>query len=142
MPKHRPLVFLDTNVVLSYLRGELPWLFDEAVVNKLRYAINPVVFQEVVLLLGADHNHPRRLVRVLQRTDMLPIDLETAGAVLPRAKKLRNRALHSNDILIFSSAADCDYLLTSDKFIGALLTHDKPKILTPEEFHREVETSG
>jgi hypothetical protein len=127
-------------VVLSYLRGELPWLFDEAVVNRFGYAINPVVFQEVVLL-GADRKHPRRLERVLQRTDMLPIDLEAAGAMLPRAKKLRNRALHSNDILVFSSATDCDYLLTSDKFIGALLTHEKPKILTPEEFHREVETS-
>src|SRR4051794_21770497 len=49
MAENRPSVFLDTNVVLSYLNGRLPWLFDNNLVRKFRYAINPVVFQEVVL---------------------------------------------------------------------------------------------
>jgi predicted nucleic acid-binding protein len=141
MEKDRPLVFLDTNVVLDYLNGQLPWLFDRAFAERFRYAINPVVFQEVVLGI-ADRKNYRRLERVLQRMDMLPIDINVADAMLPRAKELRNRGLHSNDILIFSSAADCDYLLTSDKSIGGLLTHDRPRprILTPEQFHEEVET--
>ena len=71
---------------------------------------------------------------------MLPIDIKTANTILPRAKELRNRALDSNDILVVSSAADCDYLITSDKFLGALVTRDKPKILSPKEFLREAET--
>lgn len=141
MEKHRPLVFLDTNVVLNYLNGQLPWLFDQALVERFRYAINPVVFQEVVLGI-ADRKHTRSLERILRRIDMLPIDIKAADAMLPRAKELRNIGLHSNDLLIFSSAEDCDYLLTSDKSIGALLAYNRsrPRIITPEEFYEEVET--
>jgi predicted nucleic acid-binding protein len=139
MVTDRPVVFLDSNVVLSYLNGRLAWLFEEPFIGKFRYAINSIVFQEVVLG-GADRKHPRRLNRVLKKTDMLPIDVQAADAILPRARELRARALHSNDILIFSSAADCDYLITSDKSLSALSTRDKPRILTPEEFHREAET--
>jgi predicted nucleic acid-binding protein len=136
MAKHRPLVFLDTNVVLRHLDGQLPWLFDQTHVERFRYAINPVVLQEVIL--GADRKHPDLLERV-RRIDMLPIDIQAADAILSRAKEIRNRVVHSNDILIFSSAAKCDYLLTSDKSISALQTRDGPKILTPEEFRKDIE---
>ena len=139
MAKHRPVAFLDSNVVIDYLNGQLPWLFEESLTGKFRYAINPIVFQEVVLR-GVDRRHPRRLELVLKRTDMLPIDVKAADAMLPRAKEIRNRALHSNDILVFSRAADCDYLITSDKSFRALSTRDRPKILTPKEFLREAET--
>jgi predicted nucleic acid-binding protein len=139
MAKDRPVAFLDSNVVIDYLNGRLPWLFEEPLTGKFRYAINPVILQEVVLR-GVDRRHPRRLEHVLKKTDMLPIDVMAADAMLPRAKEIRNRALHSNDILVFSSAADCDYLITSDKSFGALSTRDKPKILTPKEFLREAET--
>jgi predicted nucleic acid-binding protein len=138
MAKDRPVAFLDSNVVIDYLNGRWPWLFEEALTRKFRYAINPIVFQEVVLR-GVDRKHPRRLGRVLKKTDMLPIDVKAADAMLQRAKELRNRVSHSNDILVFSSAADCDYLITLDKSFGALSTRDKPKILTPEEFLREAE---
>jgi predicted nucleic acid-binding protein len=133
-----PVVFLDSNVVLDYLNGRFSWLFEEPFIGKFRYAINPIVFQEVVLR-GADRRHPRRLERALKKTEMLPIDMKAADAILPRAKELRTRVRHSNDILIFSSAADCDYLITSDMSLRALSTRDKPRILTPEEFHREAE---
>ena len=139
MAKDRPIAFLDSNVIIDYLKGRLPWLFEEPLTGKFRYAINPIVFQEVVLR-GVDRKHPRRLEHVLKKTDMLPIDVKAADAMLPRAKELRNRAVHSNDILVLSSAADCDYLITSDKSFGALSTRDKPKILTPKEFFREAET--
>jgi len=139
MAKDRPVAFLDSNVVIDYLNGRLPWLFEESLTGKFRYAINPIVFQGFVLS-GVDRRHPRRLEHVLKKTDMLPIDVKAADAMLPRAKEIRNRALHSNDILVFSSAADCDYLITSDKSFGALLTRDKPRILTPKEFLREAET--
>ena len=92
------------------------------------------------MLHGADRKHPRRLERMLKQTDTLPIDMKAADTILPRAKELRDRALHSNDILVVSSAADCDYLITSDKFLGALVIRDKPKVLTPEEFLRGAKT--
>lgn len=139
MSKDRPTAFLDSNVIIDYLNGRLPWLFEEFLTRKFRYAINPIVFQEVVL--RGDRKHPRRLERVLKKTDMLPIDVKSADTVLRRAKEIRNRALHSNDILVFSSAADCDYLITSDKSLGALSVRDKPKILTPKELLSEAETA-
>jgi predicted nucleic acid-binding protein len=138
MAEHRPLVFLHSNVVLSYLDGKLQWLFDKSIVERFRYAINPVVFQEVVLH-GADHRHPRRLEKVMQQTDMLPVNMQVSESILPRARQLRNRAVHSNDLLVVGSAANCDYLLTSDKLLSRLLNGDRPKVLTPAEFHEAAE---
>jgi len=138
MPGYLPLFFLDSSVVQSYLDGELPWLFDKPIVERFRYAINPIVFQEVVLR-GAGHHHPRRLEKVMQETNMLPIDLQSTESILPRAKQLRSEIMHSNDVLIVGSAASCDYLLTSDKLLSRLLNSNRPKVLTPAEFHHEVE---
>jgi hypothetical protein len=72
-------------VIIDYLNGRLPWLFEESLTGKSRYAINPIVFQEVVLR----GEHPRRLEHVLKKTDMLPIDVKAADAMLPRARQLR-----------------------------------------------------
>ncbi len=36
MAEHRPLVFLDSNVVLSYLDGKLQWLFDKSIVERFQ----------------------------------------------------------------------------------------------------------
>jgi len=138
MPDHRPLVFLDSNVVLDYLDGKISWLFNKSTVAKFRYAINPLVFQEVVLR-GADHEHPRRLEKVMQQADMLPINMQASEPVLLRARQFRDRATHSNDVLIIGSAADCDYLLSSDKVLSRLLNGDRPKVLTPAEFHDEAD---
>jgi predicted nucleic acid-binding protein len=138
MSEHRPMVFLDSNVVLSYLDGKLPWLFDKSIVKRFRYAINSVVFQEVVLR-GADQRHPRRLEKVMQQTDMLPVNVQVSESILPRARQLRDRTTHSNDVLVVGSAANCDYLLTSDKLLSRLLNGDRPKVLTPAEFHEEVD---
>lgn len=48
-PNDRPLVFLDTNVVAAYLRGESPssYLFSNEILGKVRFAINPIVLQEL-----------------------------------------------------------------------------------------------
>jgi len=75
----------------------------------------------------------------MQETNMLPIDLQSTESILPRAKQLRSEIMHSNDVLIVGSAASCDYLLTSDKLLSRLLNSNRPKVLTPAEFHHEVE---
>lgn len=129
----RPLVFLDSNVVIDYLNGNIDWLFDPAALARVRYAINPVVFQETVLAANVTE-HPERLDTVRARAEMLPVQFDRAQGLLPRARELRSRGLHSNDVLMFSSAADCDYLVTRDAMIGKLADDGKPLVLSPKEF--------
>jgi len=133
----RPLVFLDTSVVVEYLNGKIAWLFEPAALASVRYAINPIVLQET--LLGANTaEHPERLDAVRARAEMLPVQFERAQGLLSRAHELRARGLHSNDVLVFSSAADCNYLVTRDMMIGKLGDGDKPVVLLPEEFHERM----
>jgi predicted nucleic acid-binding protein len=40
---------------------------------------------------------------------------------------------HSNDILILSSAYECDFLVTRDAALKTLVTSEKPQVVTPEE---------
>jgi len=64
---------------------------------------------------------------------VLPVDYAKAEALLPRVRALRNRLAHSNDILILSSASECDFLVTKDAVLKTLATAGKPQIVTPEE---------
>jgi predicted nucleic acid-binding protein len=138
MPHDRPVVFLDSNVVLSYVRGQLPWLFSEPYLQRFKYAINPIIIQETILW-EKEQRHPTQIADVFDRVDVLPIDFTISDNTLSYAKELRNRAVHSNDILIFASALNCDYFLTLDKNMEYLFPKNGPKVLTPEEFHDEVE---
>ncbi len=134
----RPLAFLDTSVVVEYLNGKIAWLFEPAALASVRYAINPIVLQET--LLGANTaEHPERLDAVRARAEMLPVQFERAQGLLPRARELRARGLHSNDVLIFSSAADCDYLVTRDAMVGKLGNSGKPVVLSPDEFRERMQ---
>jgi predicted nuclease of predicted toxin-antitoxin system len=64
---------------------------------------------------------------------VLPVDFAKAEALLPRIRSLRNRVVNSNDILILSSADQCDFLVTSDADFKNLVTDEKPQVVTPEE---------
>jgi len=110
-----PLVFLDTQVILDYLRGKpaAVRLFDSEAANRLRLAINPIVAQE--LLLSADGAVRPALGRIVERMKMLPVDFakvekmvsEAARALqaLPaESPRLKKRLAHSNDFIILSSA--------------------------------------
>jgi predicted nucleic acid-binding protein len=52
--RRRPLVFLDTNVIIGYLHGNLSaaQLFSAEADGRVRFAVSPIVLQE--LLLAAD----------------------------------------------------------------------------------------
>jgi predicted nucleic acid-binding protein len=131
---HRqPLVFLDTNVIVGYLRGESApgKLFTAEAEGRIRFAINPVVLQE--LLLAADAARQPEFERIRDHFRMLPVDFERAEALLPRVRALRSRLAHSNDVLILSSAVECDFLVTRDTLLKALVTAEKPQVVTPEE---------
>ena len=114
-------------------------VFEPAALASVRYAISPIVLQET--LLGANTaEHPERLDAVRAQAEMLPVQFERAQGLLPRARELRARGLHSNDVLVFSSAADCDYLVTRDAMVGKLGNGGKPVVLSPDEFRKRMQT--
>ncbi|HLN02545.1 MAG TPA: type II toxin-antitoxin system VapC family toxin [Bryobacteraceae bacterium] len=128
----RPLVFLDTNVILEYLQGKAAAaeLFSAEAAGRIRFAVNPIVLQE--LLLAADAGQPE-FERIRDHLRVLPVDFAKAEELLPRVRALRNRLVHANDILILSSADECDFLVTSDARLKNLTTSEKPQIVTPQE---------
>jgi predicted nucleic acid-binding protein len=132
--RKRPLVFLDSNVIIGYLQGEpsAAQLFSAEAEGLIRFAINPIVLQE--LLLAADAADRPEFERIRDHFRVLPIDFAKAEALLPQVRALRNRLAHSNDILILSSAIECDFLVTRDALLKSLVTADKPQVVTPEEF--------
>lgn len=138
--KNLPLVFLDTNVLAAYLRGESPSsnLFSQEILKQVRLAINPVVLQELVFLTET-HKNPELLNELQEDVDVIPVNLEKAEEYLQYAANLRNRIAHSNDILILSSAAECDYLVTYDKALRSLSTN-KPQVVTPEQLLSQLGT--
>lgn len=131
--RNRPLVFLDTNVIIGYLRGDpsAAQLFSAEADGRIRFAVNPIVLQELLLTAGAA-GRPE-FQRIRDHLRVLPVDLAKAEALLPRVRALRNRRPHANDILILSSADECDFLVTSDVLLKNLVTAERPQVVTPEE---------
>jgi len=129
----RPLVFLDTNVIIGYLQGDLSGakLFSAEAAGRIRFAVNPIVLQE--LLLAADVTARPEFERIRDHLRVLPLDFAKAEALLPRVRALRNRLAHSNAILILSSADECDFLVTTDVDFKSLVTAAKAHVVTPEE---------
>ncbi len=129
----RPLVFLDSNVIRAYLQDEqsATQLFSAEAEGRIRFAINPIVLQE--LLLAANTAGRPEFQRIRDHFRVLPIDIGRAEALLPHVRALRHRLTHSNDLLILSSAAECDFLVTEDKLLKKLVTTEKPQVVTPEE---------
>jgi predicted nucleic acid-binding protein len=130
--QERPLVFLDTNVVIDYLRGDPAalQLFSAEANGRVHFAINPIVLQE--LLLAGDAAAPK-FERIRDHLRVLPVDFAKAEALLTRLHDLRNRVAHSNDFLILSSADECDFLVTRDERLKSLVRAGKPQVVTPEE---------
>jgi predicted nucleic acid-binding protein len=129
----QPLVFLDTNVIIGYIRGDptAVQLFSAESAGRIRVAVNAIVLQE--LLLAVDGASRPEFEQIRDHLRVLPIDLAKAEALIPRARALRNRVAHPNEILILSSAADCDFLVTNDALLKNLVTSDRPRVVTPEE---------
>jgi len=108
----------------------------------VHFAINPIVLQEL-FSLSEIRKHPEMLDEIQHEVRMIPLNLEKADEYLRQAANLRNRIAHSNDILILSSAADCDYLVTYDKALTNVLdplSHSRPKVVTPEQLIAQIES--
>ena len=143
-PDGKPSVFIDTNVVASYLTGEpsSSQLFSSEILSRIHAAINPTVLQEL-FSLEETQQHPDMLNELQEEVRVLTINLEKAEEYLEHAAGLRNRIAHSNDVLILSSAADCDYLVTYDRALGKTLSElstNKPKVVTPEQLISQLKS--
>ena len=134
----RPLVFLDSSVIIAYLQAEpsAVQLFSAEADGRIRFAINPIVLQE--LLLAANAANRQEFERIRDHFRILPVDFGKAEALLPQVRALRNRLTHSNDLLILSSAAECDFFVTRDTLLKGLVTTDKPQVVTPDEFATQL----
>lgn len=136
--------FVDAGVIAAYLTGSdgTSRLFDDGYRGRVRFAVDPVVLQEI-LTLPQIQESPQLLETVKQRLnfEILPLDIDRARELVGRAKALRNRVAHSSGILIAASADDCDYLITYDRGLKELITGDRPRVVTPEEFTSLVATS-
>ena len=132
MGPEKPLIFLDTSVIIDYLRGGVAArrLFSAEAHGHVRLAVNPIVLQE--LFLAADATGPK-FERIRDHLKLLPVDFAKAETLLARLRDLRNRSVHSNDLLILSSADECDFLVTKDNALKNLMKDNKPQIVTPEE---------
>jgi predicted nucleic acid-binding protein len=143
-PSRKIRVFLDTNVLLEYIRGkaELRQLFSAQVRERAAFAINGIVLQE--LLLARDN-----IEGGLDLTAVVPY-LEVVGAGVDLSspdtqaelRELRNRVMHANDVLILAGARSCDVLLTYDQDLLKIGETAAVRSETPEEFLDELGTAA
>ncbi|GEA25632.1 hypothetical protein MiAbW_00168 [Microcystis aeruginosa NIES-4325] len=133
----KPLVFLDTDVLASYLRGDLAsvHLFDREILDRFRIAINAIILQEL-LFLAEVRNQPEIIDRIQEKVTILDFDLVKLDKYWQNARYIRNILVNSNDVLILSSAANCDYLVTYDRQLkkaSSYLDNSKQMLVTHEE---------
>jgi hypothetical protein len=97
------------------------------------------VLQE--LILSTDAVLQPELERIIDRLKLLPEDPVKAMALAGRAFKEmpepaaapRNRLPHPNDIIVASSAGDCDFLVTNNSVLKDLIAGPKPRTVTVSE---------
>jgi len=127
--------FLDTNVLLEYFVGkpELQHLFSEEVRERVAFAINGIVAQEL-LLSGVNDDD----LAAIEHVEIVELDVTPSSPVLQAMlRDVRNRSLHVNDILILATARSYDVLLTYDRELreaGQAVLRSE----TPEEFLVEL----
>jgi predicted nucleic acid-binding protein len=140
MSSRKIRAFLDTDVLLEYLRGkiELQSLFSEDVRQRAAFAINAIVLQE--LLLARDKaDGGVDLTRVVPYLEVVGAGVDLySPEVVAELLQLRNRLMHANDVLILAGARSCDVLLTYDPDLLDAGTAAAVRSETPEEFLEEL----
>jgi predicted nucleic acid-binding protein len=131
-------VFLDTSVFVELLRGKrrLWILFSERALARFTYVTSSVVYQE--LLLAAEGiREPVDLQALEEHVHVLPLDhLRSSSELRDQIQRLRNQAVHSNDVLILGSAISsrCKYFLSYDKTLLQRVQGLPFEAMTPERF--------
>jgi predicted nucleic acid-binding protein len=131
-------VVLDTNVLIEYFRGkpQLRELFSPQLRDRIQFAINPVVLQELLLVGGAIGNVVDLKV-IEDNLEIIPSDVVADPAALQRIRSLRNRVAHANDLVILGSVHSGEVFLTYDERLTALGEWSGVRITTPDIFLAE-----
>jgi len=140
-PKIR--AFLDTNVLLEYLRGkpELQALFTPQVEERVTFAVNPVVLQELMLASGAAERHID-FATIASHLQVLAAEAFTSPETVDRLRQARNYAAHANDLMILASSRHCDVLLTYERKLRELGKSAEVEAETPEEFLEDLQLAS
>jgi predicted nucleic acid-binding protein len=127
--------FLDTNVLLEYFDGkpELQHLFSEEIRERVAFAINGIVAQEL-LLSGVNDDE----LAALEHVEIVELGVTPSSPVLQAMlRDERNYSLHVNDILILATARSYDVLLTYDPELREA-SQSVLRSETPDEFLVEL----
>jgi predicted nucleic acid-binding protein len=137
MTGKRLKVFLDTNVLLAALQGRRSAnaLFKSESRRAASYVIDSVVLQE--LLLAAQETSGD-LDKILKHVRVLDSEPLLSSEALAEDQVMRNRLVHTNDLLILGAARDCDILLTYDEDLLRLGDLVGVTTKTPEGFMAEI----
>jgi predicted nucleic acid-binding protein len=129
--------FLDSNVLLEYFDGkpELQHLFSDEVRERVAFAVNGIVLQELILSYKG-----KELMAVEQYLDIVDLGVDPSS---PEWQSMfrdeQNRSLHVNDIFILATARSFDVLLTYDDQKLRHGGNEAPlRLETPEEFLEEL----
>lgn len=129
-------VFLDTSIIISYLRNEksLRNLFSRRVLERVQYIINPIISQEI-LLVAESIREKSLLAQIYKYIKIIPLDVD-----FDKLMRFRNLMVHSNDILIIETATtESDYLLTLDRTLLKLNQLRPLEIISPKQFFKLLE---
>lgn len=140
MKSQKIRAFLDTDVLLEYMRGkaELQRLFSEEVRELAAFAINGVVLQEL-LLARDDASGAIDLTAVAPYLEVVGAGVDLNSPELrAELRQVRNRVVHTNDVMILAGARSCDVLLTYDKHLLSAGQQSAVRSETPEDFLDEL----
>ena len=130
-------VFIDTSALAKMLSDEDdPVLFSDEMLEKVEYIVNPIVFQELLFIVG-ETDKKEKLGSIGQHFNIIPVKSQgTSSAFRKKLGKFRNYGIHSNDVLILGTAkeAECDYLLTYDKKLIHAAQEESFSVTTPHHF--------
>jgi predicted nucleic acid-binding protein len=135
MPRERLKVFLDANVLIEALRGSpgASALFTRQSEEAASYVVTPVVVQELLLASPAIEAQ-ESLDNIIQHLNVVSGETPSSPEVVATIRSIRNRLVHTNDLLILGAARDCDLLLTYDQDLLRLGDAIGVESKTPEEF--------
>ena len=132
----KPVVFVDAGVMISFLKGDsvAAQLVAAHKAGELELAISPTVLLE---LMVQDHANEPAFQHILESLRFIESDIDKVKE-LARMLRGRERIPHPHDVLNVVSASECDYFVTRDDRLIALVLSNKPLLVTPEEFASQL----
>ncbi|MEO6810578.1 MAG: hypothetical protein ABI353_15795 [Isosphaeraceae bacterium] len=131
----KQVVLLDSNVIISYLRGKpkLAKLFASEVLQSVQYATNPIILQEL-RTSGPPFPEGFDLEEFSRSLIQLPINPLDSEEFLDALKTSRNKSAHANSFLVLGSGKSCDFVLSYDVNLLDLAPAAGVTVLNPDAF--------